>query len=105
MKFGTRGKFKTEDIIEIAMRSVAELQDAGVEYVSGVNLYLTPIDQKGRQRTILKNGKEVDHIRPDLEDLALPEADPIITTVNTEDYHAARRKPASGRSRKYARNQ
>jgi len=101
MKFGTRGRFKTEDIVDIAMRCMAELQDAGIEYVSGVNLYLTPTDKRGRQRSILKDGQEVDQIRPMVDDLVLPEAEAKVSTVYTDEYKPARKRPGAGRSSKY----
>jgi len=103
MKFGARGRFKTEDIVDIAMRCMAELQDADIEYVSGVNLYLTPTDKSGRQRSILKDGQKVDQLHPIVDDLVLPEAEVQVSTVYTDEYQSARKRSGSGRRSKYNR--
>jgi hypothetical protein len=47
MKSDARGHFATEDLIEIAQRLVAALQDAGVTHVRDVAVTYQPTDNKG----------------------------------------------------------
>lgn len=81
MRFKTRGHFATEDILEVAQRVVAQVQDAGVDHVSGFNIYLTPTDSDGRHRRFVKDGLEVDHVEVEVWDLTLPEPESEMSSV------------------------
>ncbi|MEO0722780.1 MAG: hypothetical protein AAFY43_11610 [Pseudomonadota bacterium] len=55
----------------MAQRLVAQLQDAGVERVVDVNVYLSVVDRHGAQRHLLLDGAEVDLLDIPADDLAV----------------------------------
>jgi len=71
MRIRTNGEFKTETIVDIAQRIMAQLQDAGVERVSGLNVYLSIVDKHGAQRDLELDGTTVDVLSIDCEDLTV----------------------------------
>lgn len=107
MRFKTRGNFATEDIIEIAQRVMAQVQEAGVEHVSGFNIYLTPTDEAGKHRRFVKDGLEIDHVDIETWDLAIAEPESAVTTVYADERAdqspRAGSKPSNGRRRQHGR--
>jgi len=71
MRFRTRGTFQTETVIDLAQRLVAQLQDAGVERVVDVNVYLSVVDRQGAQRHLLLDGTKIDLLNIPADDLAV----------------------------------
>lgn len=63
MKTKIHGQLTLEQLSEALQIAIAQLQDAGIEYVEGINLYYTPVDIDGREVTIwddkLKKGRKV----------------------------------------------
>lgn len=98
MRFKTRGNFETEAIIEIAQRVMAQVQEAGVDHVSGFNIYLTPTDQTGKHRRFVQDGLEIDHVDIETWDLALPEPESAMTTVYANE-RTNQAKPSNSRGR------
>lgn len=76
MRFKIIGEFETETLIELAQRAAAQLQDAGVERVAGVNIYLSVVDRKGVMRSLSLGDEPVEQITLDCGDLALERAAP-----------------------------
>ena len=111
-RFKTRGTFQTEAIIEIAQRMVAQIQDAGIEHVTGLNFYVTPADQAGRHRRFVRDGLEVDLINLETWDLEVPETDSELSSVYDNEPangknaspHLGRRATPSNSSRRTRRN-
>lgn len=69
MRFKTTGSIATEDVVTVAQRLVALLQDAGVTRISGLNAYLTPQDAKGSPQTLGCDGNETESVTIDIQDL------------------------------------
>ncbi|MEO0731141.1 MAG: hypothetical protein AAFY64_12225 [Pseudomonadota bacterium] len=76
MRFKTSGVFETEALIDVVQRLVAQLQDANVQRVTGVNVYLSVIDKAGTKRTLTLGGEAIDTITLECSDLTLPDAEP-----------------------------
>ncbi|MEM7172460.1 MAG: hypothetical protein AAF530_19990 [Pseudomonadota bacterium] len=85
MRFKTRGTFQTEAILEVAQRVMAQIQDAGVDHISGFNIYLTPTDAAGKHRRFVKDGLEIDHVDVETWDLAIVEPESEMTTVYADE--------------------
>ena len=81
MRFKTRGNLSTEAIIEVAQRVMAQVQEAGVDHISGLNIYLTPTNQAGQHKRFVRDGLEVDHVDIETWDLAIAEPESAMTTV------------------------
>ncbi len=103
MKFGTYGTFDTESVIDVAQRIVAQLQDAGVDHVAGLNIYLTPTDKTGRHRKFVKDGLELDEMRIECWDIALPEQESEISTVYANEPSAGKKATCSNPRKAYHR--
>jgi hypothetical protein len=101
MKFRSPGTFETETLIDIAQRTVAALQDAGVERVAGVNLYLTIVDKRGLPCPLCRDGEVLDWIDLDVSDLALEAPSPRLSVGKPETGRAqpSRRTPSQRRRR------
>ena len=76
MRFKAMGIFETETLIDVVQRLVAQLQDANVQRVTGVNVYLSVIDKAGAKRTLTLGGEAIDTITLECSDLALADAKP-----------------------------
>ncbi len=63
MKTTIHGQLTLEQLSEALQMAIAQMQDAGIEYVQGINLYYTPVDIDEREVTIwddkLKKGRKV----------------------------------------------
>ncbi len=93
MKFHTTGTFKTETLIDIAMRLVARLQDAGVVGVGGVAVTLTPLDKKGAPCPLLLDGEAIDKIAIDCRDIARAETEPSLAIGSSDQLRFRRPSP------------
>lgn len=108
MRFKTRGTIAVEDIIEVAQRVMAQVQDAGVTHISGVNVYLSPSDRDGKRRRFVRDGLEVDEVSIETWDLTEPEPVAEMSTVYADEptnpsAQNARRFGGPGRGRAYRR--
>ena len=63
MKTKIHGRLSLEQFSQALQIALAQLQDAGVDYVENANLYYKPVDEEGRELTLwddkLKKGKKV----------------------------------------------
>lgn len=106
MRFKTRGNIATEDILEVAQRVIAQVQEAGVDHVSGLNIYLTPTDATGKHRRFVKDGLGVDQVEIETWDLAVAEPESTMSSVyaneraNTAEAPQASAKFQGGRGRR-----
>lgn len=99
MRFRTRGTMTSEAVVDVASRVVATLQDAGVERVAGVNLYLTVIDKKGAERTLEVGGELVESWDVPCADLIVPDA-PKRLQVARQGAPSARRRSGAQYARR-----
>lgn len=69
MKFGTKGTLPTEAIIDVSQRIVAQLQDADVTHVFGLNVYMSVVDKTGERRELALDGQVVEALTVACDDL------------------------------------
>lgn len=101
MKFKTRGTFSPETLIDIAQRASACLQDAGVDRVTGVSLYLTVVDKHGIPCPLCLDGDALKELMLDVEHLSLPMPAPQLSVGRPSS--GPRQRSSSG-NRAPARN-
>lgn len=58
MKVKIPGHMDLEDLSHALQMAIAQLQDKGVKFVTGCNLYFTPVDEEESEVTILDNKKK-----------------------------------------------
>ncbi len=59
MKLNCPGRHSTDDVLAIFLNAVNELKARNLKYVSGLNIYLTPVDQHGRPLTHFGDGGKI----------------------------------------------
>lgn len=59
MKLNCPGRHSTDDVLAIFLNAVRELKARNIKHVSGLNIYLTPVDQHGRALTHFPDGKKI----------------------------------------------
>lgn len=99
MRFKINGEFETETLVDLAQRVMAELQDAGVAHVAGVNVYLSIRDARGVERTLMRDGQLVDCLVLDCTDLAVSRpAAPLELSRPSQDVRRTRSPKRQRRS-------
>lgn len=66
------GLYRTEDLIPIAERIVAALQDAGVTHVADVAVYYRPADRHGAEIAVGTDAGPIEEMAIDCAGLTLP---------------------------------
>lgn len=99
MRFKTKGTVQTENVIDIAQRIVAQLQDAGVGHVAGVNVYLSTVDKRGECRDLAINGKIVDELDVEIDDLRVLPPEESLRFVTDAECGAVKRAYGTRRRR------
>ncbi|MBI1384702.1 MAG: hypothetical protein GC150_07320 [Rhizobiales bacterium] len=103
MRFKIPGEFETETLLDLSQRIMAVLQDAGVERVAQLNVYLSIVGRDGLQRELERDGEPIDTLTLDGRDLACPSRPDRLTVSDrpAESRPAARsearRAPAAKR--------
>jgi hypothetical protein len=69
-----KGLYRVEDLIAIAERVVAALQDAGVTHVADVAVYYRPSDARGAKVAIGTDAGPIEDMSIDCTGLAVPMA-------------------------------
>jgi hypothetical protein len=48
VKLTCPGRHRIQDMLSIFLNAIQELNDRNIKHISGLNIYLTPVDQHGR---------------------------------------------------------
>jgi len=59
MKFNCPGRHATDEVLAIFLNAVHELKERNIKHISGLNIYLTPVDQHGRALTHFPDGRKI----------------------------------------------
>jgi len=59
MKLNCPGRHAVDDMLAILLNAVHEIKACNIKHVSGLNIYVTPVDQHGRALTHFPDGREI----------------------------------------------
>jgi hypothetical protein len=59
MKLNCPGRHKIDDMLPIFLNALHELKERNIKHLSGLNIYVTPVDQHGRPLTHFPDGKKI----------------------------------------------
>lgn len=59
VKLTCPGRHRIQDMLPIFLNAIQELNDRNIKHISGLNIYLTPVDQHGRALTHFPNGIKI----------------------------------------------
>lgn len=99
MKSRARGLYATENLINIAERVVAALQDAGAGHIRDVAIYFTATDAEGLEVKLGKSGLEIDELKLDFQDLSQSLREHRLTVMSPGKSQPSHRRSTQVRSR------
>ena len=62
LRIQLRGSRSTEELRDMLRQAVDQMEEHGIKQASGVNLYITPLDENGARVTPVANGQAVNTI-------------------------------------------
>ena len=103
MRIQIHGDYKTEDVTVLGQHIAVQLEELGVLGVGNIWLSVRPLDAKGRKLDVLADGKPVDTIELQIDDLERPAVQAAKLTVRESVDAAPSSPPRRAPRRRYER--